>query len=152
MRRRERLSVDTPEVNLVPLLDMVSLLIQMLLVSAQFGAFAEVESQVAGPGAPEDTARLGFDVRVVSYGFEASWTAGGERQARTLRCSQDPCTVWDGGALTVLARELKAGHPSERQVVVTPDRGVPFEGVVTAMDALRSADKLSLFPDLVVSP
>ena len=152
MRRRERLSVDTPEVNLVPLLDMVSLLIQMLLVSAQFGAFAEVETQVAGPGALPDGERLGFEVRVTSEGFVGSWTEAGERKERTLRCGQVPCTSWDGVALARLAQDLKQLAPAERQVVVTPDRGVPFEGVVTAMDAVRSLGQRPLFPDLVVAP
>ncbi|MBA2320901.1 MAG: biopolymer transporter ExbD [Deltaproteobacteria bacterium] len=152
MRRRARLTVDTPEVNLVPLLDMVSLLIQMLLVSAQFGAFAEVESQVAGPGAPMDTENLGFDIRVATDGYVASWTEGGERKERALGCGANPCTEWNGAGLAALAQELKRSHPAERQVVVTPDPGVPFEGIVTAMDAVRSAGETPLFPDLVVSP
>ncbi len=152
MRRRARLSVDTPEVNLVPLLDMVSLLIQMLLVSAQFGAFAELESQVAGPGTPEDAERLGLEVRVVATGYLVSWTVDGERTERSLACLDEGCTHWPGPGLTALAQDLKGRHPSERQVVIDPDPGVPFEGVVAAMDAVRSAGKAPLFPDLVVAP
>jgi len=152
MRRRARLTVDTPEVNLVPLLDMVSLLIQMLLVSAQFGAFAELDSQVAGPGALEDAEKLGFDVRIATDGFVASWTEGGARREQAMLCSADPCPDWSGAALSQLAQRLKRAHPSERQVVVTPDPGVPFEGIVTAMDAVRAVGQTPLFPDLVVSP
>jgi biopolymer transport protein ExbD len=152
VRRRARLSVDTPEINLVPLLDMVSLLIQMLLVSAQFGAFAEVDSQVAGPGTPEDAVRLGLEVRVVEEGFDVGWTEDGERKSRMLRCAHVPCVFWDGISLSHVAQELKAKFPDERQAIVAPDPGVPFDGVVTAMDALRSVGQRPLFPDLVVSP
>ena len=81
-RARTRLSVDVPELNLVPLLDMVSLLIQLMLVNARFGLFAEIGSYAARPGPDADSGpTLGLVVRVNADGYEVSWADGDERLA-----------------------------------------------------------------------
>lgn len=154
MRRRPRLPVDPPELNLVPLLDMVSLLIQMLLVSAQFGVYAEVDAHVAGGAAAPEGEPLAFEVAVTDDGFSLSWTAEGGRVGQEVACAGG-CAAggWDGDGLLRAATALKAKHPKEVQVVIRPADGVPFQAVVTAMDALRGDPAAGpLFPDLVFSP
>lgn len=154
MRRRARLPITTPEVNLVPLLDMVSLLIMMLLVNAQFGTYSELETHLAGAAAAEQSAEaLGLQVDLTREGFRVAWSQGGARQERSFPCGDgcaDPAR-WDTAGLRGLAQELKRTHMAEQQVVLTPGEGVPFELVIRAMDALR-ADPAGqpLFPDIVV--
>ena len=153
MRRRARLPITTPEVNLVPLLDMVSLLIMMLLVNAQIGTYSELETHLAGAAAEQSTEALGLQVDITREGFLVSWSRDGARQERSFPCGEscaDP-SRWDTDGLRGLAQELKRTHQAEQQVVLTPSEGVAFEVVIRAMDALRSdIGGLPMFTDLVV--
>jgi biopolymer transport protein ExbD len=156
MRRPRRLRLDAPELNLVPLLDMVSLLIQMLLVDAQFGVYAEVASAVSAGTAEATGEQLGLAVRVAPDGFRVQWIEGGEGRERPLLCDPAPCAdlaAWDGDGLRSMLLALKDAHPEERAVVLLPEPGVPFEAVVRAMDVARDDGAgQPLFPDLVVGP
>jgi biopolymer transport protein ExbD len=149
------MSTDPPEVNLIPLLDMVSLLIQMLLVNAQFGTFAELGTQVAGANAEQNAERLGFEVDVGTDGYQLSWTENGARTTRLVPC-HGKCEKpedWDALGLRLAAVGLKQSHAEEQQVILSPAKGVPFEAVVRAMDAVRSdAAGAPVFPDLVIGP
>ncbi|MEQ1565358.1 MAG: biopolymer transporter ExbD [Myxococcota bacterium] len=147
-----RLDDDPPEINLIPMLDMVSLLIQLLLVNAQFGVFAEIPADL---GAPSDQQIAGVQLRVdvSTSGFGVGWTEPGGPEARTVPCLGGSCAApesWDHAALAELARKIKGLHPAEAQVqlVVAPD--VSFEVVARAMDALRGSESGPLFPDVVL--
>jgi biopolymer transport protein ExbD len=158
-RRRARMPVDPPEINLVPLLDMVSLLIQLMLVNAQFGAYAELPSTAAAQGsASTDRESLTLVVRPTLDGFSVQWREGDATapvQARDLACATTPCAApedYDGHALRELTGSLRSAHPGERQVLVQPEAGVPFEVVVRTMDLLRlDEDGRPLFPDVLFS-
>ncbi|HMV67919.1 MAG TPA: biopolymer transporter ExbD [Myxococcota bacterium] len=157
-RRRERMATDPPEINLVPLLDMVSLLIQMMLINAQFGLFAEVPSMtaVAAEGKMEGEP-LALAVHVERDGFRLTWSEGGSRQALMLPCAEKPCATpdaWDRAGLARAAGELKGRHPGEQKVALMPGEGVPFEIVIGAMDTLREGPSAGeahteLFPDVL---
>jgi biopolymer transport protein ExbD len=153
MRRRHRLAADPPELNLVPLLDMVSLLIQLMLINAQFGSYAELPGTAATTvaGHPE-AGVLALNVTVAPEGYRVAWTEGGERAARELLCSAQPCAdpdAWDRAGLQQVAGEIKDRFPDEKQVVITPKPGVPFEVLVATMDALRERPSGAMFPDAV---
>ncbi len=142
MRRaaRQRLSVDVPELNLVPLLDMVSLLIQLMLINARFGLFAEIGSFAARPGGePAAGPTLGLVVRVNQDGYEVSWADGDERVHKPVPCAVKPCAPDGYGqeALRALLVPLKQRFPDETRVVVVPAASVPFEALVATMDTLR---------------
>lgn len=153
-RRRERMPTDPPEINLVPLLDMVSLLIQMMLINAQFGLFAEVPSMsaVASEG-PVEGEPLALAVHVTREGYKLTWSEGGARQALVVPCSGGTCAEpasWDQDSLRRAAADLKGKHPSERKVALLPGEGVPFEVVITTMDLLRDRGQGGeLFPDVL---
>lgn len=159
MRRaaRQRLSVDVPELNLVPLLDMVSLLIQLMLINARFGLFAEIGSFAARPGdAPAaDGPTLGLVVRVNPEGYEVSWADGDERVHKQLPCASTPCAPDGYGreALRALVVPLKQRFPDETRVVVVPAANVPFEALVATMDTLRQPlGKAPMFPEVMFPP
>ena len=150
-RRRARMSADPPELNLVPLLDMVSLLIQLMLINAQFGEYAELPSTAATPSAghPEAGA-LALSIDVTRDGYEIAWTEPDGRHGEQLPCAATPCAdlaAYDGPALTRLATDLKARFPAEKQVVIAPRPGVDFEVLIKTMDRLRGPVGQPLFPD-----
>lgn len=156
MSRSRRMRLDPPDLNLVPLLDMVSLLIQMLLVNAQFGVYAELDSKVSAGAAEATGEQLGLAVHVGPQGYRVQWIERGEGREVALPCAVDPCGepgAWDAGGVRAALVPLKATHPDERAVVLLPEPGVPFEVVVRTMDAVKADDAgQELFPELVVGP
>lgn len=156
MRRARRLPVETPEINFVPMLDMVALLIQMLLINAQFGSFAQVPSMVGTP-VSETTAGLHLLVQVTPEGYVVSWSEGEARRTETVPCAAIGCVTadsYDREALRDVARGLKDLHPEETQGLLVPGQDTSFEAVIGAMDALRSSagpDAPPLFPDIVLT-
>ena len=154
MSRPRRLPVGPPEINFVPMLDMVSLLIQLLMVNAQFGVYSEVNAALGAP-TEDPQPGLGFAVRVGADGYDVSWTEGGSPRSEHYACAEPACASYDVARLAALARTLKEQHPSEGTVLVAPAAGVPFEDLVSTMDALRSGpppERRPLFPDIVLGP
>jgi biopolymer transport protein ExbD len=152
MKARRRLVMDTPELNLVPLLDMVSLLIQLLLINAQFGVFAEIGAVLGAPSA-EPGQGLQLQVHVTGSGFQVSWEAGGGRESKVLPCSGDGSCAgvesYDAAGLAAVAGELAREFPEEQQVQVRLDPEVSFEVAAKVMDAVRGPDGTG-FPDVVL--
>lgn len=152
--RRHRLRVDETSMNLVPLLDMISMLIQMLLVNAQFGVYAELRSNVAAGTTEALGEELGLTVRVQPDGYAVQWLSGGNTIERSVPCAA-PCPAegYDVVALRQILAELHDQRPDESAIVLLPAAGVSFEAVVRTMDAVREDDRgKPLFPELVVGP
>jgi biopolymer transport protein ExbD len=150
MKPRRRLPAETPEINLVPLLDMVSLLIQLLLVNAQFGVYAELASAV---GRPTDSPLGGAQVvvEVGAQGFTLSWAEGAGRESLSLPCVDGRCAApesYDAAGLNSALTALKGKFPSEDQAQLVPGAEVSFEVIAMAMDALRGPGE-PLFPDVL---
>lgn len=155
MRRRERLAVDSAEINLIPMLDMVSLLVQVLLLNVQFNAYAEVHARsvaAAEQALPQD--RLDLQVYVGGEGYVVSWAEGSGREELRLPCPGGCLpdgTGLDTDGLRAVAVGLKGRHPDEDVAVVVPDEGTAFEALVRTMDVLREgADRAPLFPDIAI--
>jgi biopolymer transport protein ExbD len=150
--RRRRMSMDAPELNLVPLLDMVSLLIQLLLINAQFGVYGELATALGSPSTDPGEG-LQLQIHATATGFEASWTdRDGAAQGRQYTCPGERCaepTAYDGPGLTALADELDELYPDAQQVQVRLDAEVPFEVAAMVMDAMRGRGG-DAFPDVVL--
>lgn len=151
MKGRRRLAMDPPELNLVPLLDMVSLLIQLLLINAQFGVFAEV---AAALGAPSEQPPSGLQlvVRVQPRGLVVEHQATEGRVERVELPCEPRCDAesYDIAPLSAIAAELDQQHPTEQQVQLHLDPDVPFEVVARVMDGLRGPTG-DAFPDVVLA-
>ena len=152
-KRAKRLSVDTPEINLVPMLDMISLLVQMLLLNAHFGALAELRAQAAAAAVQDAGPKLLLEVQISPRGYEVAWSEGPERVQRHVDCKA-PCekaTDWDAAALTSLLSGVKRAHPDEQTVVVRPGGPVGFELIALTMDAVSTdANEKPMFPDVAL--
>jgi hypothetical protein len=135
--RRNRLSLAPPELALVPLLDMISLLIQVMLFNVQFGEYGALASEVATASTGAAAGEPSFVVGATVDGFDVSLDDGTERH---LACRGAGCTepeAWDvDGLRTLLAgRHVDAKAPP-LDVALVPHAGVPFDVVVRTMDAL----------------
>jgi hypothetical protein len=152
---RSRRLHDEVEINFVPLLDMISVLIQVLLLNAQFGVFAQMASQLGTPVQDGPTG-LQLVVHIQAGGYKVGWSEGEERRNESLPCIDGTCMspeAYDRVGLRNLAMQLKGQVPAETQGLLVPEPGVPFEAVIGAMDALRAGpppEDVPLFPDLVL--
>ena len=158
-RDAERPSSDG-SMNLLPMMNLVTLLIPLLLIATQFAELAIIDSSVPGiidtidpePGPPPLQLRLevrGDGVRLVGAEPVLSPDA---REPSLVPCSAGPCVgpdSYDFAELTRLLGLVKEAHPDEQTVIVQPESGVHFDVLVAVMDAARGDGAAPLFPQVV---
>lgn len=140
-QRAETLPDSTDdELCIVPLLDvLVNLVCFMLIVIGTPLFLSQVDAQLPkyGPGAPSWSptvmlTREGVHVRDASGAYAAGCTTRGA--GLTLpKVAGD----YDWSALRYCAERLRAAHPDARHVDIGADADVPFQSLLSAMDALR---------------
>ena len=120
----------TGELNTIPYLDiLMNLILFMLLSVSGLATFGVINASVAD--AAPGTATTSTDpptVVVSARGFRI-----GASEPIPLRADG----TWDFAALTAQLAERKRAFPAETKIVLTPDATVPFEVLVSTMDAVR---------------
>jgi len=152
MRRGTRISTAPPELNLVPLLDMVSLLVQVLLLHVHFGSLADIPATPVGAPVGETSAALALAVDIGEQGYVVRWNDRGEGRNEILPCTS-PCTDTEDYPtkdLSSLLGSIKDGHPEESQAVVRPISDVRFDVIARTMDLMRATGAQPLFPDIAI--
>ena len=152
------------ELNLVPIMNLVTILIPFLLMAAQFVSYAVIDSTLPaiGPPAPPDEQPeekpLSLSVMITDQGFSVSGNHPeleaqgggdeGEEKGATIDCLVPDCTfdpgagekaedVYDLRSLRDLLGRIKDDKPEEQNVILVPDSKLPYEVLVMAMDATR---------------
>jgi hypothetical protein len=146
------MSIAPPELNLVPLLDMVSLLVQVLLLHVHFGALADVPATPVGAPIGEDEAALALAIDIGEGGYVVRWNDDGEGRSEVLPCTS-PCTDTDHYPtkdLTSLLGSIKDRHPDDVQAVVRPITDVRFDVIARTMDLMRATGARELFPSIAI--
>src|SRR5688572_27399280 len=155
--RRERQG-NMKDLDLVPIMNLVTILIPFLLLAAQFVTFAVIDTTLPSPGTPPDSPNspeLQLTLSITPEGFLV--TGRDERLGANgiaIPCVPAGCATpesYDTASLANVAREMKARRPDEEQVVVVPASDIPYEVLVRAMDAARedrstSGPSRPLFP------
>ena len=171
-RRRQ---VEPPDdLNLVPVMNLVSVLIPFLLMAAEFVSLAAIHSTLPTIGPPQpdpqepDQAPLNLTVAIGVEGLEVQGAAaalgeeGGEGATSMPcrgggRCGDVDAYDWQG--LTRLLARVKDARPDEESVILVPDERVQYEVLVRAMDVCRedrsgaaaSGAPRALFPRVVIA-
>jgi len=150
------------DLDLVPIMNLVTILIPFLLLAAQFVTFAVIDTTLPSAGTPpepENPTELQLTVSITSEGFvvtgrDALLGATGI----ALPCVPAGCATpdsYDTEGLASLAREIKSARPDEDQVIVVPASEIPYEVLVGAMDAAREDRSTGaprpLFPTVVIA-
>ena len=178
VKRRDQ---DNPELNLVPIMNLVTILIPFLIMAAEFVQLAVIDSTLPAIGPPqpvEDQPEkpplnlslaltekgitvLGADA--VLYPDGAPQLAEGEERPPTIPCkSGDECKSvddYDWKALTAKLNGIKDEYPDDENVILVPDNDLRYEIIVKTMDVSRNDpdrtgddDKpRTLFPYVVVA-
>lgn len=169
-----RAPIGDPTLNLIPILNMVSLLIPVLLMAAQFVALGVIDSTLPSIGTPKDASQspeeaakpLLLSVKITGAGFSVHGADAALGVApgagRSVPCPSQPCgsaTAYDYAELRRVLNLVKDQHPTERTVIVAPEARVPYEVLVRVMDTSREdpsrpnaeGQPRELFPTVVIA-
>lgn len=157
------------ELNLVPVMNLMALLVPFLLMSAQFVSYAVIDTAlptIAPELAPEDAIAGGRPAPlVITIGGEGFLILGvpdvlaDEPNGGLVPCRRDCDSVdaFDVDMLSAKLWKIKRDNPAREDVVLSPESWVPYELVVATMDAVRlgpagpDGDPVSLFPRVVIA-
>jgi biopolymer transport protein ExbD len=138
MRHNKTRRVHKPsELLLVPMIDIFTVLVTFLLMTAVFSRITilelELPSAAGGPTVPEPEFRL--EVILRSQGFEL--TNGTSVIAAVPKVGG----AYDLKALSELAQSLKRDHPDVDDASILLEPKVEYDDLIQVMDAIRSAEK-----------
>lgn len=122
MRIRDDRAGDEPEINLVPLIDVILVLIIFFVITTTFDTRSTLQLQL--PSATADTEKNEASVLSVLVNAEGRYFVGDREVLRT-----------DVDALKQVLQEV-GGEERTRPVLLRADARTPHQAVVTALDAL----------------
>jgi biopolymer transport protein ExbD len=125
MNFRRSAVTDEPEINLIPFIDVLLVVLIFLMLSTTYSRFTEL--QVTLPTADAEKLKERPQELVVSVGSDGRYAVN--RQALDGRSVE---------LLTARLKELSSGRP-ETVVVVTADALAAHQSVVNVLDAARRA-------------
>jgi biopolymer transport protein ExbD len=157
------------ELNLVPIMNLVSILIPFLLMAAQFVHLAVIDSTLPAIGEPkeveekdpDDKPPLVLTLAVTDRGYfvsgadsilnpegdeedEGGGDDEGEEREPTIPCKGSVCKSADSynyEELTRLLGQVKDEYPDDQNVILLPEARVQYEVIVMTMDASREDRK-----------
>jgi biopolymer transport protein ExbD len=157
---RRRPTADD-ELNLVPIMNLITILIPFLLLSVQFVGLAAVDASL-----PTEDADLAVDgvveepltllVRLTSEGLRVRGAEDVLGPDAVIPCA-GPCASaddFDWRALSERLGRVKDAHPEQQTVLLVPDAWVSYGGIVAAMEATGhrlGGDGAALFPRVVLA-
>ncbi len=157
MKRRES---ESAILDLVPIMNLVSILIPFLLMGTTFVELAVVETTAPAICSSDcedeiDTPRLKLSVAVTRSGLYIQGTEGvleEDEQGFFIACTTGSCVnddSYDYAELTRLLALVKDEHPYTEDMVLVPDGRVPYNSLIGVMDAARDDPRnggLRMFP------
>ena len=158
------------ELNIVPYLDILMNLIMFMLLSITgLSAFGILNVNAPNYGGPStqvtdegDKPKLLLTVLISKKGFYVAATGGvlGQQQQNQANPAEAPPSIpkkgdgtFDYTALTESMVNVKKEFPSETKVIVGAEGDIPYEVLVSTMDAIRETpgkDRKVLFSDVTL--
>jgi biopolymer transport protein ExbD len=160
MAVKRRQSAAEP-LNLIPVMNLVTILIPFLLMAAQFVHLAVIDSTLPAIGPPQpveeqekpDKPPLQLSIGVTDMGIRlmgadhvlfpdgAPQVAEGEDKPPTVPCkSGGKCSSvddYDWSEMTRLLAKIKDEYPDDENCIFVPDNKIRYEVLISAMDATR---------------
>jgi len=140
------------ELNLVPIMNLVTILIPFLLMAAEFVSVAVIDSTLPAIGAPstaeekpeEEKKPLNLSVIITGSGYTVGGSAAvlqnREGDGPTIPCKDVGCPKVDSYDVAELQRllgEIKDEYADEQNVILVPGSRIAYEVIVVTMDATR---------------
>ena len=123
-------SVDF-SLNLVPFIDLLSVLISFLLATAVWAQVAKIDVRHEPPGGdpgvtePTETRRL--EVMIKASGYTVRFDGTTTEIAKTD-------DRYDVKSLSRFVAQIRASHPDNAAVTVTSEDRIPYQALITVMD------------------
>lgn len=144
----ERRDSESPNLDLVPIMNLVSILIPFLLLGVSYVDLAVVDTTLpaicsAGCGEEIDAPRLNLSVSVTQQGLYVHGTEGvleEEDQGFFIACTTGDCVgddSYDYQELTRVLALVKDEHPYTEDLILVPDGRIPYNSLIGVMDAAR---------------
>jgi len=135
-RREADPSESERELNIVPLLDIViNLMLFLLATSAATMVLAETHAELPGTCRGDCRRAPSLDLSV-TLADGAILVASRHGQLEAIPRGVEG---YDFEALAARLAEVHEAHPEERAVILTADPMVPYESIVSAMDAIHGS-------------
>jgi biopolymer transport protein ExbD len=132
LMRRER---KPAELLLVPMIDIFTVLVAFLLMTAVFSRIAIMQIDLPSSAAPKPSEpKFRLEIIVRQDGFELSDTK------QSLGTIPKVNGAYDLNALTEHVLAVKREHPTSEDASVLSEPKVPYDDLVQVMDAIRSAE------------
>jgi len=132
LMRRER---KPAELLLVPMIDIFTVLVAFLLMTAVFSRIAIMQIDLPSSAAPKPSEpKFRLEIIVRQDGFELSDTK------QSLGTIPKMNGAYDLNALAEQVLAVKREHPTSEDASVLSEPKVPYDDLVQVMDAIRSAD------------
>lgn len=147
---RIRRGTEEGKLDLVPIMNLVSILIPFLLIAANFVHLAVVEVTAPSIGDGEAPEPPEHSLSIVLSAEGLSVLGAGEvldEDPYLIPC-EGPCFTngYDTEELTRTLGLLKDEWPDHESLVLVPDGSVPYERLINVMDASRFQGGRPLFP------
>jgi hypothetical protein len=164
--------VEEPEdVNLVPIMNLVTILIPFLLMAIQFVSLAVIDSTLPAIGppsteTPDDEKPLNLSVIISDEGYtvagaEAVLKAEEGAEGPTIPCDEAGCpnaSSYDTKELRRILNLVKDEYPNDENMILVPESRITYEVLVVTMDASRDDPETKvdgkprlLFPFVVIA-
>ena len=143
------------ELDLVPIMNLVTILIPFLLLSAQFVQVSAIDNTLPAttPSPVPQAEALDLRVKISELGFEVE--ASPLEEPVQFTCVGGFCrsaSAWDTAGLTELLERLKRDWPDTESMILEPGSDVPYEVVIATLDAARrTADGRELFAGVAIA-
>lgn len=147
-------TAQAEELDLVPIMNLVTILIPFLLMASSFVSLAVIDSTLPAIGEPQpqdeeekEEDKLTLSVAITDGGYTILGAGGvlgnpdeGEEAGPTVPCTKPGCPTpdsYDIKELTRLLNQIKDRYEKEENVILLPDSHIPYEILVLTMDATR---------------
>lgn len=130
MNFRRTLSRDEPEINFIPLIDLLLVILIFLMVTTTYNRYSEL--QVKLPAATGDAIPDRPREVVVSVSADGVYTIN-----RQPAAARDPATL--ATALRDASRSVAGDSQAEPTIVINADAGATHQSVVNVLEAARLA-------------
>ena len=156
MRKLERQHRKPAELLLVPMIDIFTVLVTFLLMTAVFSRTVIMELKLPKEGGPATELPPGLVLEVV---LRKSGLSVQDRKSGSLKGGAFPRTdgtPYDLAGLSAFLQQVKAQYPDKTEATLLLEPEVPYDDLVQVMDVVRTLEQkqdgkfvqFPLFPDI----
>ena len=122
------------QLNLIPMIDLLSVLISFLLMTAVWTVVARIDVKQQPnlpsdePTPPPEEEKINLTVLIKASGYTVT------KQGVVVKEIERKGEEYDSKALSEVLKNVAAEHPENHEVTVTSEDKVPYQELITVMD------------------